>query len=313
MAFPIDDDAFCARLLDHDEPADAKAAYGRFTAQRSQVSLVPRYAVGFALAAAALALCLIFTPLGTYARDFLTIFEPKAFVQVDVSSLGTKHGIRLELRSFGTLQEQQMQITKVRDARGVDALAGYHVLEPTYLPANLPQLVGYNVAHGVKDTFTFSAAKARASEARAGNRLPPVPPAIDGTTITMQVGTIVEHHWGKGDASALTIVQMPAPVVRSNGATLAELERYMLTMPDVSPQLAEQIRAIGDPSSTLPVPFRPAKQSAQNVTIQGVRGLAVGDNTGVGTVVMWQTRGMLYFVGGTLRQDEAMKIADGLR
>jgi hypothetical protein len=317
MAFPIDDDAFCARLLDADDDVDAQAGYRRFVAQRAQVRPWRRYVAGGALGvAAALVLALFFTPLGTYARSFLTVFEPKQFTPVDVSSIAGKHGLRMELQAFGTVRRESMDVRALPSGRAIDAAVGYHVLTPSYLPADLKARVSYKMSRRVEDAFTFSARKARASEARLGKRLPPVPPALDGTTVTVQFGPMIQQRWNqapKGDEPALVIAQLPVPVVRSSGATLAQLEHYLLTMPNVSPQLAAQIRAIGDPASTLPVPFRPTKQNAQRVRVQGEPGLAIGDNTGVGAVVIWQAKGMMHFVGGALRADEALKIADGLR
>ncbi len=324
MAFPIDDDVFCSRLLEHDEPVDARAAYHRFIAQRAGARPWPRYAAGFALAAAALVLGLLFTPLGTYARDFLTIFAPTQFTPIDVSSLPADRSIRLELRDFGTLTNEPMHVNTVPSWHDVDTVAGYRVLEPSYLPPNVLSSAGYEVSRSVTDAFTFNASKARAAEARVGNPLPPMPRALDGTTVTMQLGPFVEQRWNDATASAkdrnagtdepaLVVEQMPVPLVRSNGATLAQVEKYLLAMPGISPQLATQIRAIADPVSTLPVPFRSNKQSAQHVRIHGAPGIAIGDNTGVGAMVMWQSHGMLYVVGGPLREDEVRKIADGLR
>jgi hypothetical protein len=324
MAFQIDDDAFCSRLLEHDEPVDAQAAYSRFIAQRPKARPWTGYAAGFALAAAVLVLGFFFTPLGTYARNFFTIFGPTQFAPIDVSSIPSEHGIHLDLHDFGTLKNEPMHVSEVPVSGNVDAAAGYHVLRPTYLPSHLPSGARYKVTRRINDAFTFSASKARASEKRIGKSLPPMPPALDGTTVTMQFGPMVEQRWRDPAVStkeeksgahepALVVEQMPVPIIRSSGATLAEVEKYMLAMPGISPQLAAEIQGIADPSSTLPVPFRSNKQSAQHVHVQGVPGLAIGDNTGVGAVVMWHSNGMLHFVGGALREDEVLKIADGLR
>ncbi len=324
MAFPIDDAVFCARLLEHDEPVDVHAAYNRCVAQRSTARPWPRYAAGFALAAAALVLGLLFTPLGGYARGFLTIFEPKQLTAIDVSSLPADRGIRLDLRDVGTVRNERTHVSKLPAWDDVDAMVGYHVLEPSYLPPNVLPSAGYEVLRHMSDAFTFSARKARAAEARIGKALPPMLHTLDGTTVTVQLGPLVEQRWNDtpgsakdrktgADEPALVIEQMPVPVVRSSGATLAELEKYLLAMPGVSPQLAAQVRAIADPSSTLPVPFRSNKQSAQHVRVHGAPGIAIGDNTGVGAVVMWQSHERLYIVGGPLREDEVLKIANGLR
>jgi hypothetical protein len=59
-----------------------------------------------------------------------------------------------------------------------------------------------------------------------------------------------------------------APTVSSSGADLATLESYLLSQPGISAELAAQIRAIADPSSTLPVPV-PAGAASSTVDLNG--------------------------------------------
>jgi hypothetical protein len=110
----------------------------------------------------------------------------------------------------------------------------------------------------------------------------------------------------------LAIGATKAPVVTSTGVTVQQLENYVLSLPGVSPQLAAEIKAIGDPTSTLPLPIPLDLAHAQNVTVQGVHGVAVGDNTGMGSVVIWEKDGIIHGVGGTLTQDQVMAIAESL-
>jgi hypothetical protein len=109
------------------------------------------------------------------------------------------------------------------------------------------------------------------------------------------------------------LVEAQAPRVTSTGASLETLERYLLAMPNVSPNLAAQLRALGDIQNTVPVPVVIDKQTARSVSIQGAKGLAVGDNTGLGAGVMWQKNGIIYVVAGPLSMDEVMSVANGLR
>ena len=53
--------------------------------------------------------------------------------------------------------------------------------------------------------------------------------------------------------------------------------------------------------------------TGDTVQVQGVSGLAVGDNTGLGSGVIWERDGMVYAVGGTLPQDQVLKIANALQ
>jgi hypothetical protein len=119
------------------------------------------------------------------------------------------------------------------------------------------------------------------------------------------------------DASQLSPPQLvvgasTAPVVTSSGVTTQQLEDYLLSLPGVSPKLAAAIRAIKDPSTTLPIPIPIEYASSRTVKVQGVDGVAVGDNTGLGAGVIWIKGGTVYGVAGTLKQDVILDIADGL-
>ena len=46
---------------------------------------------------------------------------------------------------------------------------------------------------------------------------------------------------------------------------------------------------------------------------QGVDGLLLGDATGLGSAVVWSKDGQVFFVGGPLRDNEVLDIANGLK
>jgi hypothetical protein len=131
-------------------------------------------------------------------------------------------------------------------------------------------------------------------------------------------GPLGQHveHISQDDMSELpplVIVEAVAPRVYSTRATTREIEDYLLSMPGVAPQLADEIRAIGDPSTTMPIPVPIDKSYSQQIAIDGVQGLAIGDNTGVGGMIIWQKNGIVYGVCGTMQQRQLMEIAQSLR
>jgi hypothetical protein len=128
-------------------------------------------------------------------------------------------------------------------------------------------------------------------------------------------GAVAQAQANGGEIPSLVIVQAPRPrLTTTNGVTVAELENYLAGQPGISPQLATEIRGIGDPSTTLPVPIPIDRFNAQHVTLaDGTDSLVVGDNTGVGSGVIWQENGMVYAVGGALTQDQVLAIANSLR
>jgi hypothetical protein len=109
----------------------------------------------------------------------------------------------------------------------------------------------------------------------------------------------------------LAVVEMKSPKVSSSGASVQQIEDYLLSLPGFPADLAAQIRAIGDPTTTLPVPV-PTGQQSHQVDVQGVRGLFVGDSTGLGSGMIWSKGGVLYATIGTLTEGELGGVARSL-
>src|SRR5687767_13477752 len=61
----------------------------------------------------------------------------------------------------------------------------------------------------------------------------------------------------------------------------------------------------------VPIPMDLA--SGKSVTVRGVRGLFVGDSTGLGSGVVWVADGVVNVVAGTLGEKELLAVADSLR
>lgn len=310
------DEAVCAQALGADASFDADAAYARFRSRAAQRNRRLPFAIGGLVAAAAIAVLVIFAPLGSIAHDFLTIFQPKQFAAIDVSGYasGKKHlNVFPDLSEFGTMHDVvNGKTVHPASAAAASKVVGFRLVAPASLPPGMSAPPQYRTIARSVESFTFSAARARASSAKAGKTLPAMPAGLDGTTVTAGLGPVVMTTWG-GKERRLVLMQGVAPIVRSSGATLADLEGYLLSLPSITPELADQIRAIGDPSTTLPVPIMAVKQSAHPVDVNGASGLAIGDNTGLGSGVVWERDGKIYAVFGTLSEDQVMSVATGLR
>jgi hypothetical protein len=116
----------------------------------------------------------------------------------------------------------------------------------------------------------------------------------------------------EGDIPSLVVAEAARPRITSTGATAKEIEDYLLAQPGVSPQLAAEIKAIGDPTTALPIPVPVERATAQTVQVQGTSGLAVGDNTGIGSGVIWEKDGVVYGVAGALPESQILAIANSL-
>lgn len=275
------------------------------------------------VAAAAIIGALALTPVGSLAQNVLTIFQPTQIVAVPVT-LADLRSLRSlpNLDAYGTMGTvTQPQYHEVASAAEAVSVTGLTLHMSASLPSGIPSTITYEVATRATATFTFSAAKARAAAAASGKVLPPMPAGIDGSVLQATAGPAVVAVYGgsihkaslrHGTLPSLVIGQAAVPRVSSTGASVRELEDYLLRQPGVSPTLASEIRAIGDPNTTLPIPIAVNRETATPVQVQGVSGLAIGDNTGVGSVVVWVKDGMVYGVGGQLPESQVLDIANSL-
>lgn len=320
-------------------PVTATAEHDGHVSQRwfegvPMMQLIPRRInkpIGAALAAAALAAALVLTPVGLYAQGFMTIFQPQKIVAVPLTDEDLKS--LPDLQDYGTVvQPSHATARHFSSAAAAAAAAGLPVVSPTTLPPGLPTTVHYEVIPGSSGSFTFSAAKTRATAAAKGKPLPPMPANLDGSRIEVTTGPVVlaiysDHSSAPSTPKAhgetastvgtaldhvLIIGETTIPTVQSTGASAQEIEQYLLAQPGISPQLAEAIRAIGDPTTTLPIPIPVNRAASHQVQVQGVPGLAVADSTGVGGGVIWQKDGKVYGVAGTLPESQLIAVASSL-
>jgi hypothetical protein len=212
----------------------------------------------------------------------------------------------------------QVGITKAE----AEKIAGFAAPSAGTLPAGVSAAnITYAAMPQATGVFKFSAAKAAAAAAAHGKALPAMPAGVDGSTLTLTMGPALIEIFGDltqasgtGQLSlpSLVIAQSSTPSVSSTGVTVKELEDYLLAQPGITPQLAADIKAIGDPTTTLPIPIPVEYVTSTDVQVQGVKGVALGDNTGIGAAVIWIKGGNVFFVGGSLKQADALAIANKL-
>jgi hypothetical protein len=273
------------------------------------------------------------------ASDIIKIFQPESFVAVpiDVTSLGSLP----DLSGYGSVRVLQLpRATGASSLAEAASSSGLHLLATGKFPSGVKGDPAFHVFSAGSASFTFSTAAASASANKLGQALPALPANLDGSSLTLSGGPVVietvgsqslgsfgtpstssggsgaapngAHHGLLGDIGTipqLVIVQMKAPVLYSNGPTVAQYENALLSMPGVPPSLASQIKALGDLSSTLPIPIPTSLASAHAADINGAPGLVIGDTTGIASGVVWQSHGLVYGVAGSLTDRQVVAIA----
>jgi hypothetical protein len=268
-----------------------------------------------AVAAVALLVTAIAQDSNTFTPQTLT---PVPVTLADMQSLS-------QLSAYGTISwttQPQPQIVTSADA--AHTISGLPAPKVATLPTGVSSNVTYAAMGQATAVFTFSKDKAAAAAAQAGKTLPALPAGLDGAQLTVTVGPAVAEIYGNiskpAAGSDITQANLPqlivgettAPVATSSQVTVVQFENALLAQPGISAELKAAINAIGDPSTTLPIPIPVQFATSSSVTIQGVQGLALGDNTGVGAGVIWIKHGVVYGVIGTIKRDDAVNVANQL-
>jgi hypothetical protein len=128
-------------------------------------------------------------------------------------------------------------------------------------------------------------------------------------TIDAGPGVVAEYSTAGGPGvPTLAVMTMRRPTARSAGASLSQLEAFLLSQPGVPPALGEEVRLLGDPSTTLPVPV-PAGASVRSVGIDGRPGVLVAAANAAAGVVWEDARGLLHAVVGILDSQDVLGVA----
>jgi hypothetical protein len=274
--------------------------------------------LAFAAALAAVALLVV-----AFANGFF--YQPTTVKAVPVTVADMQ--ALSQLADYGTVTwTTQPNFEAATGPGDASALAGGMKLP---VVAQLPKGVSTTVTYGAMSkavaSFTFSADKAAASAARHGKTLPAMPKGMDGATLTLTVGPAVGEIYGNlnqpGGANEVNLPQLvvaksapPTATSSSPQLSVKQIESYILAQPGISAELKAAVTAIGDPSTTLLIPVPVGYATSKAITLNdGTAAVALGDNTGVGSGVVWVKGGSVYVVAGSIKQSDAVDIANNLK
>jgi len=265
-------------------------------------------------AVAALAVGVVLTGAGTAAaNDWLQIFRTE---QVAPVSISTKDLVALpDLGAYGTLTvSQEPEVHEVATAAAAAAQSGLDVPEVADLPRGVTGSPVYQVGRKATATFTFSAARAAEAARRGGEALPPVPPGLDGARVQLNAGPGVATVWTSSLGSpALVVGRAVAPTASSSGVPFEVVRNYLLSLPGLPDQVAEQLRAFTADGSTLPLPIPADRVTSRATQVGGRPATVLATRDKSLAAVVWVDRGVVTVVAGALDDDEVLSVARGLR
>ena len=200
---------------------------------------------------------------------------------------------------FGTLSWSSGPAHSVSSRAQAAAQTGLPLTLPAHLPAGVGAVQGLTVQPRVTATVTFNSSAA----------------GLAGSAVTLDAGpAVVVQYRGTGSAilTTLGVATMRRPTAQSTGASLSQIEAFLLGQPGIPPQLAEQIRLLGDLRAILPVPV-PSGASTRLVLVDGRPGTLLADASNAAAGVVWEDgRGLLHVVVGVLDAQDVLNVASQL-
>jgi hypothetical protein len=200
---------------------------------------------------------------------------------------------------FGTITWSSSGAKPASSLAEASAEAGFPVPLPAHLPAGVGAAQRFTVQPRVRATVTFNS--------EAGG--------VGGSSVTLVAGPAVLTQYaaaGGTGVPTLGVVTMRRPTAVSTGATLTQIEAFLLNQPGIPAQLAEEVRLLGDLRTTLPVPVPPGA-AVHSVRVAGWPGVLVADGSNAAAGVVWEDGGgNLHLVAGILDSHDVLNVADQL-
>jgi len=179
------------------------------------------------------------------------------------------------------------------------AVAGFRVTLPARLPSGVGPADGFIVQPRVTAKVTFAASAA----------------GVGGSSVILDAGPAVLAEYGSASGAGLptlAVLAMPRPTAVSTGATTSQVEAFLLRQPGIPPQLAEEIRLLGNLGTTLPVPVPPGA-SVRSVQVAGWPGVLLADPSNAAAGVVWEDgAGTVHLVVGILDPQDVLYVAKQL-
>jgi hypothetical protein len=279
-----------------------------------------RWRVSVAGLAAALALTIVVgtEPGRTAAAQFLAQFRSQRFAAVTFDRSQARNPLAA-LEGLGTVQGNR-RAAVYQPAQSLWAASqrvGFDVKQPdpAMLPEGLSRQPTISVWPASELRFTFDREKAARYFASIGRTDVVLPPRFHGASLVVAVppGVLLEYVGAPGGRSLLVGQARELEVGVEGEVSLAELREFLLGLPGLPPATAQQLRAIQDWRTTLPIPVPVEQLAWQPVTVDGVQGLLLADHAGLGSGMLWQRDGRVYGVAGALPAAEIQRVAHSLR
>jgi hypothetical protein len=247
------------------------------------------------------------------AVDWLPIFRTEQVAPVTVTQADL---VQLpDLSAYGDVEVvEDADVREVADAGAAEAVTGLAVPAVGDLPRGVTGQPTYRAGGRVSAVFTFSAAAAEDAASTAGETLPAPPPGLDGSRFRLVAGPGVAVAWSSSQGlPALVVARGVAPTAYSSGVPFETARDYLLSLPGLPDDLAEQLRGFTGDGTTLPLPVAAEEMTSSPADVGGVPATVLTARGATMAGVVWVEDGVVTAVAGSLSADEVLSVARGLR
>jgi hypothetical protein len=130
----------------------------------------------------------------------------------------------------------------------------------------------------------------------------------------MDAGPGVAQLWASSAGlPALVVGRAVPPSAFASGVDFETARDYLLSLPGLPDDIAEQLRTFTADGSTLPLPVPADQVTTRSDTVNGVPATVLATSDGSLAAVVWVDDGLVTAVAGSLDDDEVLSIARDLR
>ncbi len=238
-----------------------------------------------AVVAAALIALIVLPNAGALANQFLALFSVQQFQPVSIDPQTFRNGIGEDLQSFGDVNINSGNLDGIQNPTQaqVEQYLNFKLLLPGHLPPGIGHAMQFSLINSENGTFTFNAAKARAYLAQTGQSSVSIPSQLNGATFTITLSPGVIINYGN----------------KCQGQDQCSGGDFALSLPKLSSGARLLLQDVNLNNGVVPLPIPPQIQ-AQQVTTHGTQGVLMTDSSLSLGVIVWQTHGIIYGIGGAI-------------
>lgn len=243
------------------------------------------------------------------ASDFLGLFRVQKFAPISISA--EQIALLAEIAESGLypgeieMFDEPGPAVPVNSTDAAEAVAGWKARSPN--ARDVPDQIF--VIEGGAGRLTIDVENTRALVEAAGADPDLIPDSLEGAVVDVTVFTAVSQSWQDG----IMLNQSPSPLIEyPEEVDTAALGEALLQALGMDSRQARRLARSIDWTSTLLLPIPEGMATFNEVTVDGVNGLAFGSIDGSQSAVLWQKDGMVYVLSGG-QVDDLAAVANSMR